>query len=156
RSMLPASRPSLKRFAPPDSCCMGISDVFRFSAFRLAVLFALVVTASTSAVFGFVYWQVATSDTRRLEGILVHEATKAAVEPTDRVKEELARRLTRDLRQIEYVGLFDAAGKHLYGNVAAIPSVAIDGRAHAIEMRRANDAGTGEEPVICVAQRRPD
>lgn len=133
---------------------MGISEVFRSAAFRVAVVFALVVTASTSAVFGFVYWQVATSDITRLRTILVDEATKAAVEPTDQVERELARRLTGDLRQLEYVGLFDADGKHLYGNVAEMPPVPVDGTAHLIEVHRLN--GTQTEPVIFVAQRRPD
>jgi len=133
---------------------MGISEVFRSAAFRVAVVFALVVTASTSAVFGFVYWQLATSDITRLRTILVDEATKAAVEPTDQVERELARRLTGDLRQLEYVGLFDADGKHLYGNVAEMPPVPVDGTAHLIEVHRLN--GTQTEPVIFVAQRRPD
>lgn len=133
---------------------MRISELLRSAAFRVAVVFALVVTVSTSAVFGFVYWQVATSDTTRLRRILIDAATKAASEPTDRVERELARRLTGDLRQLEYVGLFDAAGKHLYGNVAKLPPVPIDGAAHLIEMQRFNSTQT--EPVIFVAQQRPD
>jgi signal transduction histidine kinase len=135
---------------------MGINEVFRSAAFRVAVIFALVVTASTSAVFGFVYWQVASSDTTRLRRILVDEATKAAGEPSDQVERELARRLTGDLRQLEYVGLFDAQGKHLYGNVTEMPPVPVDGVAHLIEMRRLAGAPTQTEPVIFVAERRPD
>ncbi len=133
---------------------MATSDIFRSAAFRVAVVFALVVTASTSAVFGFVYWQVATSDTTRLRMILVDAATKAAGEPTDQVERELARRLTGDLRQLEYVGLFDRAGKHLYGNAIKMPPVPVDGMAHLTEVHRLN--GTETEPVIFVAERRPD
>lgn len=135
---------------------MGISDVFRSAAFRLAVVFALVVTASSSAVFGFIYWQVSSSDMNRLRSILVDESTKAAVEPTAQVERELALRLTHDLRQLEYVGLFGADGKHLYGNVTEMPPVPVDGRAHYTEARKLNGAGTETEPVIFVAQHRPD
>jgi signal transduction histidine kinase len=134
---------------------MAINDIFRSAAFRVAVVFALVVTASTLAVFGFVYWQVAASDTTRLRAILVDEATKAALQPIAQVEPELARRLTSDLRQMEYVGLFDAASRHIYGNVSALPPIPVDGAAHLIEMRRP-DAGQETEPVILVAQRRPD
>ena len=135
---------------------MATSDIFRSAAFRVAVVFALVVTASTSVVFGFVYWQVASSDTTRLRMILVDAATKAAGEPTDQVERELARRLTGDLRQLEYVGLFDPAGQRLYGNVTAMPPVPVDGMAHLIEMHRLNGPPTETEPVIFVAERRPD
>jgi signal transduction histidine kinase len=135
---------------------MATSDIFRSAAFRVAVVFALVVTVSTSAVFTFVYWQVATSDTTRLRRILVDEATKAAVEPTDQVEQELARRLTGDLRQLEYVGLFDAAGNRLYGNVTEMPAVPVDDMAHLVEVRRLEGAPSQTEPVIFVAKRRPD
>jgi signal transduction histidine kinase len=135
---------------------MGINEVFRSAAFRVAIVFALVVTASTSAVFGFVYWQVASSDTVRLRRILVDEATKAAGEPTGQVERELARRLTGDLRQLEYVGLFDAAGQSLYGNVTKMPPVPVDGMAHLIEMLKPDGAPPQTEPVIFVAERRPD
>jgi signal transduction histidine kinase len=134
---------------------MGTSDIFRSAAFRVAIIFALVVTASTFAVFGLVYWQVATSDTIRLRRILVDAATQAAGEPTDQVERELARRLTGDLRQLEYVGLFDAGGKHLYGNVAMMPPIPVDGMAHLIEVHRLSTP-TETEPVIFVAERRPD
>ncbi|MFZ3176754.1 MAG: HAMP domain-containing sensor histidine kinase [Methylovirgula sp.] len=134
---------------------MAINDIFRSAAFRVALVFALVVTASTSAVFGFVYWQVAASDTTRLRAILVDEATKAALEPTAQLEPELARRLTGDLRQMEYVGLFDATDRHIYGNVTAMPPIPADGAAHLIEMRMPN-GGPETEPLILVAQRRPD
>ena len=74
---------------------MRTIEIFRSTAFRLAVVFALVVTATTCAVFGFVYWQVAASDIARLRSILVDEASKAAAEPIGQVERELARRLTR-------------------------------------------------------------
>lgn len=135
---------------------MEISEVFRSAAFRVAVVFALVVTASTCVVFGFVYWQVATTDTTRLRRVLIDEATRAAGEPTDQLEHELARRLTGDLRQLEYVGIFQADGKHIYGNVTEMPPAPADGMAHMIEMRRPDGAPTQTEPVILVVERRPD
>jgi signal transduction histidine kinase len=132
---------------------VAIDDLLRSAAFRLAVVFALVVTVSTSAVFGFVYWSVARSDMIHAKAALVDEVAKGAIEPTDQLERGLGRRLTRDLRQIEYAGLFDAEGKHLYGNVMEMPGVPIDGKTHTIEVPRLGGAGT--EPAIFVAQNRP-
>ena len=60
----------------------------------------------------------------------------AASEPTSQVQRELDLRLTRDLRRIEYVGLYDAAGKLIYGNVGEGFGIPIDGRAHDTEFCR--------------------
>jgi signal transduction histidine kinase len=131
---------------------MGIGELLRSAAFRLAIVFALVVALSISAVFGFVYWHVANSDMARAQASLVDEVAKAAVEPTAQLLPELRRRLTRDLRQIEYVGLFDAADKHLYGNVMDLPSIPRDGEAHIIETTMPD--GTGRETAFFVARER--
>ncbi|WP_297300287.1 HAMP domain-containing sensor histidine kinase [uncultured Methylovirgula sp.] len=133
---------------------MGIGELLRSTAFRLAVVFALVVTLATSAVFGFVYWRVANSDMARARISLADEVAKAATEPAARLMPELERRLTRDLRQIEYVGLFDAKGKYLYGNVTALPPVPLDGRSH-ITWTTTPD-GTGRESAFFVGRVRPD
>jgi signal transduction histidine kinase len=133
---------------------MGIDELFRSTAFRLAIGFAAVVTLATSVVFGFVYWDVANSDRQRAQASLVDEVAKASVEPTAQLMPELERRLTRDLREIEYVGLFDAAGKHLYGNVLKLPPIALDGRYHAISTTTPD--GTETESAFFVGRKRPD
>jgi len=133
---------------------MGIAELLRSTAFRLAVVFAVVVTLATSAVFGFVYWHVANWDMMRAQASLDDEVGKAAAEPTAQLMPELERRLTRDLRQVEYVGLFDAQGRHLYGNVMALPSIPLDGRTHIIWTTMPD--GTGNESAFFVGRTRPD
>ncbi|QAY95824.1 sensor histidine kinase [Methylovirgula ligni] len=133
---------------------MGIADLLRSTAFRLAVVFAVVVTLSTAAVFAFVYWRVADADMMRAKISLADEVTKAAVEPTAQLQPELRRRLTRDLRQIEYVGLFDAAGDHVYGNVQEIPAIPLDGETHIIETTRPD--GVGTESAFFAGRKRLD
>ncbi len=132
---------------------MGINELLRSAAFRLAVAFAIVVALSTSIVFGIVYWHVANSDMMRAQISLVDEVAKASVEPATQLMPELQRRLTRDLRQIEYVGLFDASGKHIYGNVQALPSIPLDGRYHTIWTTSPD--GTGHESAFFVGRPRP-
>jgi signal transduction histidine kinase len=136
---------------------MWVIELFRTATFRLAVLFALAVSACTSVVFLLIYWQVSAFDVNRLDAILVGEVARAIKQPEDRLKRELELRFTSDLRRLDYAALFDQSGKLQYGNVEAIPkSLSIDGKAHSVEMRKldSNDAGT--EPVIFVAGQRQD
>ncbi|MDQ6703172.1 MAG: HAMP domain-containing histidine kinase [Pseudomonadota bacterium] len=136
---------------------MWAIEVFKTATFRLAVLFALAVSASTAVVFLFIYWQVATFDVKRLDVILVGEVARAVTQPEDRIKRELELRFTSDLRRLDYAALFDTTGKLQYGNVAAIPKdLPIDGAAHIVEAQplRGTDAGT--EPAVFVAGRRQD
>ena len=133
---------------------MEIAELLRSTAFRLAVIFAIVVTLSTAAVFAFVYWRVADADMTRAQISLADEVAKAAVEPVAQLQPELRRRLTRDLRQIEYVGLFDAAGNHVYGNVQRIPAIPLDGKTHIIETTRPE--GTGTELAFFAGRKRAD
>jgi hypothetical protein len=105
-------------------------------------------------VFGFVYWHVANSDMARARAALADEVSKAAGEPTAQLKPELERRLTRDLRQIEYVGLFDAEGRHVYGNILSLPAIPFDGHSHVISTTKPD--GTGSEQAFFVGHSRPD
>ncbi len=135
---------------------MGMNEILKSAAFRLAVVFALVVTISTCVVFAIIYWQVSAAEVRRLREILVDEVAHAASEPTAQVQRELDLRLTRDLRRIEYVGLYDSASKLIYGNVGEGFDIPIDGRAHDTESLPLKGGGRATEPVILVAQHRPD
>jgi signal transduction histidine kinase len=131
---------------------MGIAELFRSAAFRLAIAFAIVVTLSTSIVFGFVYWHVASADMIRARVSLVDEVAKASIEPDSQLMPELKRRLTGDLRQIEYVGLFDANGNHVYGNVQTLPAIPLDGDYHTIWTTSPD--GTGHESAFFVGRSR--
>jgi signal transduction histidine kinase len=136
---------------------MRAIELFRTATFRLAVLFALAVTACTSGVFFFIYWQVATFDVKRLDVILVREVARAVTLPEDRVKRELERRFTSDLRQLDYASLFDKNGKLQYGNVEVIPEdLPIDGKAHTIEAHALRGTDAAAEPAVFVAGQRPD
>jgi len=136
---------------------MWAIELFKTATFRLAVLFALAVSASTSVVFVFIYWQVATFDVERLDAILVGEVARAVTQPEDRLKRELALRFTSDLRRLDYAALFNNTGKPQYGNVAAIPKdLPIDGAAHVVEALPLRGADAATEPAVFVAGRRQD
>ena len=86
---------------------MRAIELFKTATFRVAVFFALAVTACTAVIFLFIYWQVATFDINRLDVILVEEVARAVTQPEERVQRELELRFTSDLRRLDYAALFD-------------------------------------------------
>ncbi|HUB65086.1 MAG TPA: HAMP domain-containing sensor histidine kinase [Methylocella sp.] len=136
---------------------MWAFEIFKTATFRLAVIFALAVSAATAIVFVFIYWQVATFDVKRLNVILVDEAARAVSLPEDRVKRELERRFTSDLRQLDYAALFDQSGKLQYGNVETLPQgLPIDGKAHTVQAPAPRGENRGTESAVFVAVQRQD
>ncbi|VFU08571.1 sensor histidine kinase [Methylocella tundrae] len=135
-----------------------IANLRRSATFRLAVFFAFAIVAATSLVLAFVYWQVDKSDTAHFHRLLVDEAAAVIDEPESQLRRQLELRLTRDLRRVDYAALFDVGGKHVFGNVAALPDdLPIDGGAHLVEVpARFVGPGGKNEPALFVARRRPD
>jgi signal transduction histidine kinase len=64
-------------------------------------------------------------------------------------------RLTRDIRRLDYVGLFDPSGAKIFGDVASPPAIPIDGRPRVVRQQLLPD-GSGFEPALFVARRRPN
>src|SRR5579862_5207767 len=102
---------------------MRVPEVFRSSALRATLAFALATTIATLVIFGFVYLQITTSDENRVRDILVDEASKGADYSENELERALELRLTRDLRRLDYVALFDSEGKPQLGNVAQMPPI---------------------------------
>ena len=134
---------------------MWTSDVFRARAFRLALAFCLAVSAATAAAFGLIYLQVSSADVQRAAAVLVDEAAKSEGESETRLRQALELRLTRDIRRLDYVALFDPKGAKLFGDVPAMPAIPIDGRPHVVRQQLLPDS-SGSEPALFVARRRAD
>ena len=130
-------------------------DVFQARAFRLALAFCLAVSAATAAAFGLIYLQVSRADVQRSAAVLVDEAAKSEGDSEDRLRRALELRLTRDIRRLDYVALFDTTGAKLLGDVPAMPAIPIDGRAHVVAEQLLPDS-SGFEPALFVARRRAD
>jgi signal transduction histidine kinase len=64
--------------------------------------------------------------------------------------------LTRDLRRLDYVALFDADGALVIGNIDKAPNVSVDGRAHYIDNFPRPGPKQRSEPAMFVARLRPD
>ena len=92
---------------------------------------------------------------QRAAAVLVDEAAKSEGDSETRLRQALELRLTRDIRRLDYVALFDSKGDKLFGDVPAMPAIPIDGRAHVVRDQLLPDS-SGSEPALFVARRRAD
>lgn len=134
---------------------MPTSDVFQARAFRLALTFSFAISVATVAAFAFVYLQVSHADVQRVGTVLVDEAAKSERDSEDRLRRALELRLTRDIRRLDYVALFDPSGAKIFGDVTVMPPIPADGAAHTVREQLLPDS-SAYEPALFVARRRPD
>jgi len=134
---------------------MSRLDVFRARAFRLALAFSLAVSAATAAAFGLIYFEVSRADAQRVANVLADEAARSEAYGLDQLRRALDLRLKGDFRRLDYITLFDANGRKLFGDVPAMPVIPVDGRAHVVYRQLLPDSA-GFAPALFVARRRPD
>jgi signal transduction histidine kinase len=135
---------------------MRTPDVFASSAFRAAIGITLSTAFATLLIFGFVYLRITSADEANVRHIIAEEASKGAGYTDEQIRAAIDLRLTRDLRRLDYVALFDASGKVLIGNIDALPAIPVDGAAHFVAEARPPGAPDLAEPAIFVARQRPN
>ena len=135
---------------------MWTAEVFSAQAFRLALAFSIAISVAIMAMFALIYWQVSNADIQRVGAILVDEAAKSVGDSEAQLRRALELRLTRDIRRLDYVAVFDPGGRLVFGDVAAMPAVPVDGRARVIQEQPLPDLSGGREPAIFVARRLAD
>jgi signal transduction histidine kinase len=111
---------------------------------------------ATTGVFGLVYLQISEAGQRRTRLILEDEAAKSVNHSVDELKYAFEVRLTRDLRRLDYAALFGADRKVMFGNIDALPAIALDGKSHFVAASRVPGSDNRMEPAIFVALVRPD
>src|SRR5271157_5614558 len=112
---------------------MRITDIFKARAFRLALAFSVAVALATAGAFTLIYLQVSRADIQNVGAVLIDEAAKSEDDSEARLRQALELRLTQDIRRLDYVALIDPKGGVVFGNVPAMPPIAIDGRAHIVQ-----------------------
>ena len=132
---------------------MRTLEVFSARAFRIALAFIFAIGVAMTAAFAFIYWQVYSSDIQRAGAILVDEAAKSERDSEADLRRALELRLTRDIRRLDYVALFDSKGALVFGNVPGTAAIPIDGRAHVVREQPLPDSSGNREPAIFVARR---
>jgi len=133
-----------------------VRRLIRSSALRIALAFALAVTTTTYAVFALVYVGFDSSNKALARGVLEDEVRGTLDSSTDRLKARLRLRLTQDIRHLDYVGLYDKAGRLVLGNVAPGLTVPRDGKAHLMHLPEPQPDESRSAEAIVVAAERPD
>jgi hypothetical protein len=135
---------------------MRTLEFFRSSAVRVALAFVLVTTLATTAVFSLVYFQIGEANEARNRLILETEAAKSVNRSVEELRSAFDVRLTNDLRRMDYAALFDKNHKVMFGNIDALPAIAVDGKAQFVPATHVPGSDNRIEPAIFVARERPD
>ena len=115
---------------------MRLNDLRHTSAFRLTLLFSLLMVGSVVLLFGFVYWQTSALLGHRFDEQLAGEAREILHVPTEAQAAALDNLIASDPHLDWRGGLFDSAGNPLSGNISIFPeAIVMDGESHDIPHR---------------------
>ncbi len=133
-----------------------VPDFLRTTVFRLAASFAVMFSVSVILLFAFIYWQTETRETERIDRFLVADAALIAGQTRSQIEQAVSLRNLGDLHRITFAVLFNADGRLLIGNLAALPSdLPIDGRAHALDTVSVETGTFGLGAARAVGRRLP-
>src|SRR5215813_4152727 len=124
------------------------SNTFHWAA-GLAGLFAAFVTI----LFGFIYFKIDDYLIARSDRMITMQVNFFAGLPLDRLLSALDDHLGQDSRGVQFAGIFDARGKRIAGNVAALPDgfgVAVEARS--VPLAHLDDKPAGTTSVRAVAR----
>jgi signal transduction histidine kinase len=112
---------------------MRLHDLRKTSAFRLTLLFSLLLVGSVLLLFGFVYWQTIFLLSQRFDEQMASEAREIARTPPEAQALALDNLIASDPHQDWRGGLFEKDGTLLSGNIGAIPQIIVpDGKSRDI------------------------
>ncbi len=108
-----------------------LRDILHSESFRLSAYFSTAAALLTLILFGFIFWQTAGAETARVDAFLTQEARQVAGQPEAELQHAVETRLANDFHRVTFVGLFDAHGTALAGNLRHLPEgISADGRVH--------------------------
>lgn len=112
---------------------MRLHDLRKTSAFRLTLLFSLLLIGSVVLLFGFVYWQTTFLLRQRFDEQLASEAREIARTPPGAQALALDNLIDSDPHQDWRGGLFEKDRSYLSGNIGMVPqSIIPDGKSRDI------------------------
>ncbi len=135
---------------------MWKTEVFGARPFRLALAFALAISAATISGFGLIYLEVSREDSSGSGPFSPKRRASTTTPPRIGCARPWRRGRRRDIRRIDYLALFDSRGTLVLGNIARLPPIAIDGRPHFLSAGAAAALGSGSASAVFVAGRRTD
>ncbi|MDE1150027.1 MAG: ATP-binding protein [Azospirillaceae bacterium] len=134
---------------------MPRTDLFHAAPFRRALGFAAALSVGMLLIFGFIYWQTSEAETIRIQEDIGQEAVAAARTPSETLLPHLQLRILSDYHRVTVAAWFDAHGKPIYGNMAALPpDLPADGKGRRLDVITTDSPDP--QPAIVAAQMRAD
>lgn len=132
-------------------------SILRSPAFRRVAAVAAAFCLATFLLFAFIYWQTATLFTQRVDELLQHQAATIAGAPAEQMLWNVDNGIANNLHRVTIAGLFDAAGRHIAGNLRQIPQgLPLDGKPHAVGTGTLEGGGARSATLNVVGRRLPD
>jgi signal transduction histidine kinase len=137
---------------------MRLPDFARTSAFRLTILFSVLMVGSVLLLFGFVYWQTTAFLGQRFDRSLIGEGQEILRTPAAGRAMAIDNLIASDPRQDWRVGLFDAQKTPLSGNIKSWPQdIVLDLKSHELHAHHLRGLGLVlPEGEFLVVARRAD
>jgi signal transduction histidine kinase len=132
-----------------------LPDFARTTTFRWTLMVTGAFVLCTLLLFGFVYWQTAVYMRSNIDRLIFAElSTLTADDPHHRIN-QIGERLRNDPRRIRVVGLFDAQGHRIAGNMESLPPDLAPGVATETSMVRLDGQSRERQNTRLVAQTLP-
>lgn len=105
--------------------------LLRTTAFRLTLIYAVLLSSGAMLLNGLIYWQVAGYMSSQSEKFILGEMHHLSSKPVEFLPDEISRLRESDLRGIMTYGLFSAEKQHQSGNLQSLPEeMVLDGKPH--------------------------
>jgi signal transduction histidine kinase len=132
-------------------------DFLRATGFRWGIAVAGILAAVVTLLLSFVYWQCMTTLLSPLDITLSGRLTELEAASTQQILRNFAGRSEYDPRRVKLRGLFDASGRRIGGNLAAVPTrLTMDREPHTVLAVRSDARGQETETARAVGERLPD
>jgi len=116
-----------------------LTELRRITSFRLTVLYGGLFALAVVGLLALIYAETARYQNRQVDQILQSEATRFSAAREDELARDITYEIKRDVRHINFYGLFTADGKLVEGNLDHAPQdLVLDGKPHALSIA-AND-----------------
>jgi signal transduction histidine kinase len=110
-----------------------------------------------SLVMTAAFWMLANGSHRRaIEHALGEDCAFFALTPAEERPEELREKLTRDIHRDRFLGLFDARGRLIAGNIARLPTAPSKDRSFIADLAPTELPGKRSDEARVVVCRMPD
>jgi len=110
------------------------TELWRLTSFRLTVLYGGLFAIAVLGLLALIYAETARYQNQQVDQILRSEAHVFSSTSDAQISSDIAFEIERDIRHINFFGLFGPDGKAIAGNLARVPDqLALDGKPHAFD-----------------------